>query len=262
MKACKACGTLVYSFVMVCPECGEIFPKKEKPIIDLQDKDIVEVEADLQDLYHIKQVRKIIRECFSKFELPFLELEAYMRRHKIKSIRHIVNPTSLIGAIFKHRTLENYLSLRWSADYHTNRLIQNKLYQHEEIYCKKLNNKTKKDEIADWISTLGYFTIGEFGERYLKSKALTKYIGTGRWQDVLGVLDFDSKVNMQTAYKQKWQELNTEISKHLTIHNGEIDPDAIAYMLQKSDNPELKDLHNRIAVLEWAYNYVNLIYPN
>ena len=261
MKACKSCGTLVYAFVMVCPECGEIFPKKEKPVIDLQDKDVVEVEADLQDLYHIKQFRKIVRECYSKFELPFIELESYMRRHKIKNIRHIINPNSVIGAIFKHRTLENYLSLRWYSDYHINRLSQSRLYQHEESYCKNLK-KSRKDEIETWIKAIGHFPVSEFGDRFLNSKALKKYIGTGRWQDVLGVLDFDSKANMQSAYKQKWQELNTEISKYLAIHDGEIDPDAIADMLQKSDNPELKDLHSKISVLEWAYNYVSLIYPN
>ena len=261
MKACSNCGHLVYSFVMVCPECGEIFPKKEKPTIDLQDRAIVEVEADLQDLYHIKQIRKIVRECFSKFEPPFVELDAYLKRHKVASMRHIVNPTSLIGAIFKHRTLENYLALRWYSDYHAYRISQGRLSSQEESYFKKSSNKDKKSEISDWVKTLALFPNAEFGDRYINSKALKKHIGNGRWQDALEVLDFDSKANMQSAYKAKWQELNTELAKHLTIHDGEIDPDVIVDMLQKSDNQEIKDLHSKIAVLEWAYNYVNLSYP-
>jgi DNA repair protein RadD len=258
MKACSNCGHLVCGFIMVCPECGEIFPKKDKPVIDLQDMDIVEVEADLQDLYHTKQIRKIIREGFSKFEPPFIELDVYLQRHKIKSIAHIVNPTSLIGSIFKHRTLQNYLELKWFSDYHAHRLSIGKLYKHEEAYLKKSNNK--KVEIADWVKTLAKSPNAEFGDRYINSKVLKKYIGNGRWQDVLDVLDFDSKANMQLAYKRKWQELNTEISQHLSIGDGEIDPDSIAELLQNGNTPELKDLHSRIAVLEWAYKYVSLIY--
>jgi hypothetical protein len=132
------------------------------------------------------------------------------------------------------------------------------LYKHEELYLKKSNNK--KVEIANWVKNLAKFPNSEFGDRYINSKAIKKYIGNGRWQDIIGVLDFDSKSNMQLAYKYKWQELNTEISQHLSIQDGEIDPDSLAEVLQNGNTPELKDLHSRIDVLEWAYKYVNLIY--
>jgi hypothetical protein len=137
--------------------------------------------------------------------------------------------------------------------------MQGRFYRHEEVYLKKLTNKTKKDEISNWIKSVGNFTLSEFGDRFVNSRLIKTYTGSGKWQDILGVLDFDSKANMQAAYKKRWQALNAEISNLLSIPDGEIDLDRSIDMMQKSDKPEIKDLHNRISVLEWAYNYVNLL---
>lgn len=256
MKACSNCGHLVYGFVMVCPECGEEFLKKEKPILDLQDMDIVEVEADLQDIYHAKQIRRMLRECYAKFELPFPDIAQYLQRHKIKNLEHVVPTTAMQGAIFKHRSLHNLLDLTWYCDYHTHRILSGKLYSNEVSYFKK--TKQIEKELSMWKSMLQHLPGAEFGNKFLNSRAINKYIGSGRWQDILGVLDFDTRDNMQITYKRKWQELNEEIAQYLEYTDGEIDPDALAEKLQNSNSPELKDLHNRIAVLEWAYKYVNL----
>jgi hypothetical protein len=258
MKACGNCGHLVYGFVMVCPECGEVFPKKEKPVIDLQDMDIVEVEADLQDLYHAKQIRRIIRECYSAFELPFIKIGQYLSRHKIKNISQIVTDHTLQGAIFKHRTLQNLLDLTWYVDYHTIRLQAKKFYKDELQHLQGLKEKHRDREVLDWIDVLSHACVTEFTKKFLFSKAVIKYVGEGKWQDVLGVLDFDSRENMEAAYRQRWQESNAEVAKHLQYQDGEIDPDHIAQFLNSGNSPELKDLHSRIAVLEWAYKYVHL----
>lgn len=256
MKACSNCGHLVYGFVMVCPECGEEFPPKEKPVLDLQDMDVVEVEADLQDIYHTKQIRRIFRESFSAFELPFIKLADYFQRHRIKNIEHVAPPIAMQGAIFKHRNLRNLLDLTWYCDYHAHRLSMGKLYNHEAVYLKKA--KDAKKELQTWNAILLHLPMNEFTQKFVNSRSVGKYIGGGRWQDILGVLDFDTKENMQKAYKRKWQEINTEIANHLEYSDGEINPDALAEKLQNSNSPELKDLHNKIAVLEWAYKYVKL----
>jgi superfamily II DNA or RNA helicase len=263
-KPCPECGTLNYTFALVCKDCGHIFEPKEKDIKDiqdLQDLDIIEVEADIIDLYHIRQIRKIMRECYKANKLPFVYLNTYCKSKKIK-VSHFVNSSTLLSAIFKQKTIKNYLEYAFWIDRNVIKLQSQKFdkrdFTNEEIkYFNNLDLKTRKKEIQSCIDILVQLPSLEFGKKFLNSYLFKQFKTrcNGRWQDVLGVLDYDTHDNIKAVYKAKWEGINKQIKTEQQI-DGEFNADDITNPYDTLGN----HLQNETMLLEWAYKYVNLIY--
>jgi superfamily II DNA or RNA helicase len=265
MKACPKCGTLNYGFVRVCKKCEYIFPPREKPIQDLQELDIIEVEADFADLYHIRNIRKIMRECYSRDELPSIAVEEYCAGKQINAST-VFHKSAVKSAIFKHKNLENLLDYTFYADKHLHQWQNGKFSEKESKYLNSIHPKKRKAIIDIHIKSLPHFPLMEFGEQFLQSERIKKYIHKGRWQDALGVLTVGRLTANQEAcieaYKAKWKDISRQLDYLLHLKDGEFNPDHTIEILESNDNPAINDLRCQALVLEWAYKYIELSCPS
>lgn len=257
-KVCPECNTLNYAFVRVCKDCGFIFPKKIKPIQDLQDCDIVEVEADLADLYHIRQMRKIVRESYQQDVLPFTKITKYCFSKNLRIAQFFTAPC-LRGCIFKHRSLENVLDFSLYLARHVARL-GNRNFTNEEIKHLTVLKKLKTQELDSWIAVMSEMMVFEFGEKFLNSAMMKPFNKHhGKWYNILGVLEIADIATIESAYKDRWKKINQQIleaTKSESEYLGEFNADTETVSIDKLD----RNLQQEILLLDWAYSYVKLIY--
>lgn len=267
MKACPQCGHLNWGFARVCKECEYMFPPKDKDVQNLLELDLIEFEADLEDLRHIKQIRSIMRESYKRGELPFLAISRYCDNNRVVP-KTVFNRATTVGAIFKHKNLESLCDYVFYVDENIKRLSEHRLTEKEKLalkndplYNKEGEAKTHKIYINEVLKMLPNLSIYEFGSKFLNSYVVNTHFYSGKWTAVLGVMPIDSKETMLTAYKRRWKTIHSQVEKLVNFTDGEINPDGAMELLSNPKSPEMRALRNEIIVLEWALRYVNLIYP-
>jgi superfamily II DNA or RNA helicase len=248
-KICPDCDHATYGFIMVCPKCGYIFEPKEKPTIDVRDMDVIEVEVDKSDIQHVKNIRKLVRKCFSKKQSYLPDLDKYLESSGIPNISVVMPRSAWLKCLFSEVSLPRLLDVMIYVDKHISRLRSSKFSASEESCIERYGVEV----VSRWVSTLDQFPELVFGRKFLTSKDIKTYLPTARWQDALNVLDFDTDENIKDSYKSIWKRLTIQIEKvipHDVIQNNS---DDIKSVLEKGNSPDTKDLYYRICVIEWAY---------
>lgn len=250
-KICPECDHRVYSFVMCCPHCGHLFAPKQKPEQDVRELDVVEIEADTSDLEHIKNIRKLVRNCFAKNELFLPLLSNYLDKHGIPFIGTVMPKGGWDLCVFSKRSIRGLADTMNYCDGHIERLMKQMLTKEE----KKCIDIKGADVVGEWIFLLSEFTQLSMGKKFLASKEARYYLPTLKWQDALGVLDFASKKDIDDAYRRAWNSIDRQLAHYISINGLGSDPDVDAAQLLASSDPcpVIQDLINRISILNWAY---------
>jgi superfamily II DNA or RNA helicase len=234
-KKCPTCGQENANFARVCVHCGHVFEIEPKPTQDVRDFDLVEVAVDFVDIYHLKHIRKLVRDAYKNGTQAYPNISKYLKLHNISTAasKKLLSPRYLKGAIFNKKSLENYLSHLL----YTTRMV-------------KETNTTFNNELLN----------NEFGENHRAyfGKLINRESFYYSWFDYFGLMPIQSgdKELINHLYQQKLKSLTYKL-KTQDIQDGINDIDAIF-----DDTDSISDdtnLNQELALLQWAYDMFTIV---
>jgi DNA repair protein RadD len=230
-KICSKCKTKNPNFARVCIKCDHEFDIAEKPIQDVRDLDLIEVAVDFTDIYHLKQIRAIVRNGYKSNKSAYPQIAHYANTHKISNIvlSKLLSPKYLKGAVFKTKALSNYL------DY--------------TLYAARMY-------MTGSITYARNIVCNEFGDRH--KIAYGKLIGREKFYDShleyfdLMPIQYNDTKLINQLYQEKLKSLSYKLKTNQQIQDGENDIDGIVEC--DENHIENTDLNQEIMLLQWAYD--------
>jgi hypothetical protein len=221
---------------MVCPQCGYIFPPKDKPVQDVSDWELGETLTDIADLYYVRTLRKLIRRTYaeskhiSKTFLKFCQSKQIGWRS--------INFSFFNGTIFKSPVIEDYLeySYRYLREY------SQVCGEEQSIITKLFNNEFE----ATFFASADYSLFCKIAQ-CRKGEYPT-------WYKVLNVLELSPMSAIEAKYQEIWAQLNTQINVETTAVEGNGEGSEVVDNLQLSTSTQ-----KHIAIVQWAYKCALLL---
>ncbi len=236
-KPCPKCKHLCWGFQMMCPQCGHIFPPKDKPVQNVSDWELGETLTDIADLYYVRTLRKLIRRTYA--ESKHIS-KAFLKFCQTKQVDwRTINFSFFNGTVFKSPTIEDYLdySYRYLREY------SQVCGEEQSIITKLFNNEFE----ATFFASNDYSLFCKITQ-CKKGEYPT-------WYKVLGVMELSPMSAIEAKYKQIWESLNTQIATETTAIEGREEGHEVVDSLQVST-----PTHKRIAIVQWAYKCALLLH--
>lgn len=237
-KTCPKCGTKNHNFARICTNCEYEFEPAAKEVQDVRDFDLIEVAVDFTDIYHLKQLRAIIRQGYQDNKSAYPAISGYANTHKIGHLvlSKLLSPKYLKGAVFKNKLLENYLGY--------------------SLYAARMYTTGNMNYASSVVAN-------EFGDKH--KITFGKSIGREKFYEshvdyfqLMPIQSNDADL-IRKLYQQKFKALNYKMTTNQGIADGENDIDAIN---QCEENHSIDtDLNQEMMLLQWAYDMFRIFNP-